>query len=51
MSTMSPFGEVVMQSSWMHKIFKVEKTMCAYYTARIGAPFQVRTLPLFLELG
>ena len=33
------------------EIFKVEKTMCAYYTAWIGAPFQARTLLLFLELG
>ena len=33
------------------EIFKVQKKMCAYYTARIGAPFQARTLPVFLELG
>ena len=33
------------------EIFIVQKKMWAYHTARIGAPFQARTLPLFLELG
>ena len=38
-------------AEFLDEIFKVQKKMCAYYTARIGAPFQARTLLVFLELG